>query len=260
MHSKPRVGRVQDRVALITGGARGLGYAAAEALIAEGALVMITDLKAGDVEAAVAQLGPSAAGRVQDVTERASWPRVFDAVLARFGRVDIVVNNAGVANLASIEQISDADWARTIDVNLNAVYLGTQAAVERMKHSGGGSIVNIASIEGLVGEAALPAYNASKGAVRLLSKSTAIHCARSGYGIRVNSVCPGFAETQMVSGALAALEPEQAQQFAAVTLQRIPMGRFAKPSEIAAVVLFLASDDASYVTGADFVVDGGMTA
>jgi len=253
--------RMHGKVVLITGGARGLGLAAAECLLAEGARVMITDVdqEAGAQE--MARLGERVMFMQQDVTQKQQWEQVLDAVIARWGRIDVLVNNAGIASIIDIEHIDQETWARTLDINLSAVFLGTQAAIARMKHNGGGaSIINIASIEGLIGEAGLPAYNASKGGVRLLSRSTAIHCARSGYGIRVNSICPGFAETQMVSGALAALEPEQAQQFAAVTLQRIPMGRFAKPSEIAAVVLFLASDDASYVTGADFVVDGGMTA
>jgi 3alpha(or 20beta)-hydroxysteroid dehydrogenase len=251
--------RVLGKVCLITGGARGLGLAAAEALLAEGAKVMITDLDRAEGEAVAKKLGAHAAFAVQNVTRREQWTEVLDAVYARFGKLDVLVNNAGVAGIADIESISAEDWSRTIDVNLNGVYLGTQAAIARMKASGG-SIINIASIEGLIGEGSLPAYNASKGGVRLFSKSTAIHCARSGYGIRVNSVCPGFAETQMVSGALAALAPETAQMFAEKTLARIPMGRFAKPSEIAAAVLFLASDESSYMTGSDLVVDGGMTA
>ncbi|MDB5971300.1 MAG: family oxidoreductase [Hydrocarboniphaga sp.] len=252
--------RLQKKVCLITGGARGLGLAAAEALLAEGAKVMITDLDRAEGEAVAKTLGANAVFQQQDVTRREQWGEVLDALIARWGRLDVLVNNAGVAGIADIESISAEDWARTIDVNLNGVYLGTQAAIARMKHSGGGAIVNIASIEGLIGEAGLPAYNASKGGVRLFSKSTAIHCARSGYGIRVNSVCPGFAETQMVSGALAALAPETAQMFAQKTLARIPMGRFARPAEIAAAVLFLASDESSYMTGSDLVVDGGMTA
>ncbi len=252
--------RVDGKVCVVTGGARGLGLATVEALLAEGAKVLLTDVdtQAGEVEAK--RLGANAFFLKQDVTDAAQWNSVLDAAISKWGRLDVVVNNAGVAAILDIEQMTPENWRRTIDVNLSGVMLGTQTAIARMKKTGGGSIVNIASIEGLVGEAVLPAYNASKGGVRIFSRSAAIHCARAGYGIRVNNVCPGFAETQMVSGALATLSPDAAQEFATKTLARIPLGRFGKPSEIAAAVLFLASDESSYVTGSDLVVDGGMTA
>jgi 3alpha(or 20beta)-hydroxysteroid dehydrogenase len=251
--------RVQDKVCVVTGGARGLGLAAAEALLAEGAKVMFTDVDATVGEAEAKRLGANAAFRAQDVTKREDWNATLDAAIAKWGRLDVVVNNAGVAGFADVENITLQAWQRTIDINLTAVFFGTQAAIERMKGKGG-SIVNIASIEGMLGEPAIPAYNASKGGVRIFSKSAAIHCARSGYNIRINNVCPGFAETQMVAGALATLTPEMAQEFATKTLARIPMGRFARPEEIAKTVLFLASDESSYMTGSDLVVDGGMTA
>ncbi|PPE74355.1 3-beta hydroxysteroid dehydrogenase [Solimonas fluminis] len=251
--------RVQGKVCVVTGGARGLGLAAAEALLAEGAKVLLTDVDRAAGETEARRLGPDAKFRVQDVTDLAQWDEVLDGVIADWGRLDVLVNNAGVAGIADVEAISQKDWQRTIDINLTAVFNGTQAAIARMK-TGGGSIINIASIEGIMGEPLIPAYNASKGGVRIFSRSAAIHCARSGYPVRINNVCPGFAETQMVAGALAGMAPEKAQEFAARTLARIPMGRFAKPSEIAAAVLFLASDESSYVTGSDLVVDGGMTA
>ncbi|WP_028008020.1 glucose 1-dehydrogenase [Solimonas flava] len=253
------MGRVQDKVCVITGGARGLGLAAAEALLAEGARVLLTDVDRAAGEAEARRLGARARFRVQDVTDAAQWAATLDAAQAEWGRLDVLVNNAGVAGIADVERITLADWQRTLDINLSGVFLGTQAAIARMK-TGGGSIVNIASIEGLIGEPLIPAYNASKGGVRLFTRSAAVHCARSGYPVRINNVCPGFAETQMVAGALASMASDDAQNFAARTLARIPLGRFARPAEIAACVLFLASDESSYVTGADLVVDGGMTA
>jgi len=255
-------GRVHNKVCLVTGGARGLGLAAAERLLAEGGKVLITDVD----EAAGRQqrnrlkaLGHAVEFRRQDVTDAAQWTEALDAAATLWGGLDVLVNNAGVGAFQSIDTESFEGWRRTLSINLDAAFLGIQQAVPRMKERGG-SIINIASIEGLIGEATLVAYNASKGGIRLLSKSSAIHCARSGYKIRVNSVCPGFAATEMVSNALATLEPDTARSFAAATLARIPMGRFAEPVEIANAVLFLASDESSYMTGSDLVVDGGLTA
>lgn len=254
--------RVQDKVCLVTGAARGLGLAAVEALLQEGARVMLTDVDsaAGEAEKTrLARLGFEVRFMVQDVTSAAQWNEVLEHTTAGWGPLDVVVNNAGVAALANVEKESLENWKKTLSVNLDGVFLGTQAAIARMKGRGG-SIINIASIEGLIGEPLIPAYNASKGGVRMFTKSSAIHCARAGYNIRINSVCPGFAETQMVGAAVASLPPEEAKVFVERTLARIPLGRFARPEEIARAVLFLASDEASYVTGSDLVVDGGMTA
>lgn len=254
--------RVAGKVCVVTGAARGLGLAAAQRLLAEGAQVLMTDVDADAGKAAALDLdasGKRAAFTTHDVTNVDDWSRVLDLSEKTFGAVDVLVNNAGVAAIMDVEQLTPKEWQRTLDINLSGVMYGTQAAIARMKGRGG-SIVNIASIEGLIGEQLVPAYNASKGGVRIFTKSAAIHCARAGYNIRINNVCPGFAETQMVAGALAGMAAEDAQAFAARTLARIPLGRFAQPAEIAAAVLFLASDESSYVTGSDLVVDGGMTA
>lgn len=253
------MGRFSGKVVLITGAAKGLGFATAKRFAEEGAKVAITDRDVEGGKAAAAELGGNAVFLEQDVADEGSWAQVFDAVSKQFGSVDIVVNNAGIGHFETIETMSYDRWLKTIDVNLNGVFLGTKIAVERLKPRGG-AIVNVASIEGLIGDPALPAYNASKGAVRIFTKSTAILCARSGYNIRVNSVCPGFVETKLVSDALTALGDEAADAAATGTIARIPMGRFGRPEEIAAAIAFLASDDASYMTGSDLVVDGGFTA
>lgn len=254
--------RVQDKVAVITGGARGLGLASVERLCEEGARVLFTDLDVaeGDLQCArLGGLGYTVAFEMQDVTRQEQWGPVLDSAIARWGRLDVLVNNAGIGVIGDIENCSLADWRKTLSVNLDGVFMGTQAAIARMKTSGG-SIINMASIEGIIGEPLVTAYNASKGGVRLLTKSAATHCARKGYGIRINNVCPGFVATQMVAGAAAQMQPQDAQAWAQTLIARIPQGRFASPPEIAQAVLFLASDESSYMTGSDLVIDGGHTA
>lgn len=254
--------RVHNKICLVTGAARGLGLAAAEALLQEGASVMITDLDraAGESEAArLTRRGFEVRFMVQDVSRPEHWDEVLGRIVDTWGALDVLVNNAGVGAFIDVEKETLQHWRATLSVNLDGVFLGTQAAIARMRDRGG-SIVNIASIEGLIGEPLIPAYNASKGGVRMFTKSAAIHCARAGYNIRINSVCPGFAETQMVGGAVASLSPEEAKVVVERIIARIPMGRFARPEEIAQAVLFLASDESSYMTGSDLVVDGGMTA
>ena len=195
----------------------------------------------------------------QDVASEADWRRVVDEILRRHGRLDVLVNNAGIVVIAPIEQETLEGWRRTQAVNMEGVFLGSREAVRAMK-DGGGSIVNISSIEGIVGGPMVPAYNAAKGGVRLLTKSVALHCAQQGYRIRVNSVHPGYVGTPLVTNALGALPPDQAAALHQDLLGRIPMGRLGEPREIANVVLFLASDESSYMTGSELVVDGGYTA
>ena len=255
-------GRVSGKVVLITGGASGIGLASAEACAREGAVVVITDVNAeeGALQAnRLAADGLNVEFLRQDASSEADWRRVVDDILGRHGRLDVLVNNAGIAVIASIEQETLEGWRRTQAVNMEGVFLGTREAIRAMKERGG-SIINISSIEGIVGEPRVPAYNASKGGVRLLTKSVALYCAGQGYGIRVNSVHPGYVGTLLVANALGALPPDEAAALQTDLLGRIPLGRFGEPREIANVVLFLASDESSYMTGSELVVDGGYTA
>lgn len=256
------MGRMQDKVALVTGAASGIGLACAERLAAEGARVVLADIDAANGSAQarrLAEAGLAAEFVEHDVACEGHWSRVIGAVLARHGRLDALVNNAGIARVADVELETLDGWRETMAVNLDGVFLGTQAAIRAMRGRGG-SIVNISSIDGIVGEPLVAAYTASKGGVRIFTKSAALHCARQGYGIRVNSVHPGFVMTPMVAGALAGMAPETAAAFQADLLGRIPLKRLADPIEIAHAVLFLASDESGYMTGAELVVDGGYTA
>ncbi|GBL59135.1 NAD(P)-dependent dehydrogenase, short-chain alcohol dehydrogenase family [Pseudomonas citronellolis] len=256
------MGRLQDKVCLVTGAARGIGLATAELFAREGARVLLTDLDQAAGLAAANALGGqglSVGFLQQDVTDEAQWRKTFDFCERLFGGLDVLVNNAGVGAFCDVERMTLEQWRHTLACNLDSVFLGTQLAIGRMR-ARGGSIINVASIEGLIGEPLVPAYNASKGGVRLFTRSVAAHCARRGYAIRINALCPGYVETPMVQGALAAAPDEQAQDMLAYLRQRIPMGRMARAEEIAKAMLFLASDDSSYMTGADLVVDGGYLA
>ncbi|MCQ4325305.1 3-beta hydroxysteroid dehydrogenase [Stutzerimonas stutzeri] len=256
------MGRLHERVCLITGAAKGIGLATAELFAREGAYVLLTDIDevAGQEAASVlSEQGLRVSFHRHDVTDQEQWLTVMTACENRHGALDVLVNNAGIGEFCDVEHLSLAQWRRTLACNLDSVFLGTQLAIERMK-SRGGSIINVASIEGLIGEPLVPGYNASKGGVRLFTRSVAAHCARQRYAIRVNALCPGYVETPMVLGALAAAPESEAKAMSDYLSQRIPMGRMARPTEIAKAMLFLASDDSSYMTGADLIVDGGYLA
>jgi len=251
------MGRVDGKVALITGGASGIGLATAGLLADEGAQVVLTDLVEPEANAAAVA---ARRGRFYkfDVTRENEWIVVTDAVVSEFGRLDILVNCAGVSLLKDVETTTLEEWRRLMAVNLDGTFLGCKHAIRVMKERGNGSIVNMSSVAGLVGAANLAAYSASKGAVRLLTKSVALHCARKGYNIRCNSVHPSFVETPMLRSMLtAARDP---QKLEANYASAAPLGRLAKPIEIARTILFLASDEAAFTTGAELVVDGGLTA
>jgi 3(or 17)beta-hydroxysteroid dehydrogenase len=251
------MGRVDGKIALITGGASGIGLATAGLLADEGAKVVLTDVDEPEAGAAVAA---AQRGRFYklDVTRETEWIAVTDAVVSEFSRLDILVNSAGVSLLKDIETTTVDEWRRLMAVNLDGTFLGCKHAIRVMKERGGGSIVNMSSVAGLVGAANLAAYSASKGGVRLLTKSVALHCARKSYNIRCNSVHPSFVETPMLQSMLAAAR--NPQKLEANFASAAPLGRLAKPIEIARTILFLASDEAAFTTGAELAVDGGLTA
>lgn len=253
------MGRLDGKIALVTGGASvpGLGSATAQRFAQEGAVVFLTDLDGTAAEAVAQGIrdgGGQATALPQDVTNEADWDRVIAAILAAHGRLDILVNNAGIAVLRMMDSLTTADWLHQNDVNLNSVFYGTVRAVREMRRVGeGGSIINMSSVAGLVGVPGCGAYSASKGGVRLFSKSVSIETARD--QIRVNTVHPGMIMTNMQIIALR----DNPEQYEILTAS-IPMGRMGEPVDIANMNLFLASDEARYITGAEFTVDGGLVA
>lgn len=252
----------QGKVALVTGAGVGIGEATCRGLAAAGAVVVVSDIDEASGSRVANELnvaGHQAIFMRLDVCDEAQWQAVVAEIVARFGGLQILINNAGIANICGIEEETLDGWRKTNTINSDAVFLGTREAIKVMKESGG-SIVNISSIEGIVGDPMLPAYNASKGAVRAFTKSVALYCADKAYSIRVNSVHPGYVATPLVSGALSRLSSSDAEAFAQRVVASIPMGRMAEAAEIAKGIVFLASDDASYMTGSELIMDGGYTA
>ena len=253
--------RVQGKVAIITGGAMGIGRACAELLANEGASVAITDVNEAAGEATGRELSAKGARVIflrHDVAREEDWQRIVTETVNRLGRLDIVVNNAGVGVVGDVEHTTLAAWRHLLSINLDGVFLGTKAGVAAMRRFGGGSIINISSIEGLIGDPDLAAYNASKGGVRLLTKSAALYCAREKTGIRVNSVHPGYIWTPMVENAVNASGDPVAARRRFESLH--PVGHLGEPNDIAYGVLYLASDESKFMTGAELVIDGGYTA
>ena len=253
--------RLHNKITLVTGAGSGLGEATAMRFAEEGATVIVTDLNtegAERVAQAIQSAGGHAEARHQDVTDEEGWNALMGHIIGTHGALHVLVNNAGIVMTGNIEECTLEDWRKTQAVNSDAVFLGCRSAVRAMKSSGG-SIINISSIEGLVGEPNTAAYNASKGAVRLLTKSAALFCAQQGYGIRVNSVHPGFIWTPMVEQGFASLHEEDAKEMLDRVSAEIPMGSMGEPRDIANGCLFLASDESKYMTGSELVIDGGYT-
>jgi NAD(P)-dependent dehydrogenase (short-subunit alcohol dehydrogenase family) len=251
--------RVNNKVALVTGGGSGIGEAICMRLAEEGASVVVADINESNARRVAGAIGAAALAVHQDVTSEERWQEVVADIIERFGRLDILVNNAGIAIVGTVEDTSLADWQATQNVNLDAVFLGTREVIKVMK-IGGGSIINISSIEGIIGDPAVAAYNASKGGVRIFTKSVALHCAAQGYPIRVNSVHPGFIATAMVTDAVASMAEDEGEAFQERIMANIPMGHMGEPLDIANGVLFLASEESRYMTGSELVIDGGYIA
>jgi 3(or 17)beta-hydroxysteroid dehydrogenase len=254
--------RLKGKVALITGGASGIGAAAARRFVEEGARVALADLQQDKAAALAESLGPNAAAVRLDVTDEASWADAVAQAEARFGPLTTLVNSAGVSIPANIEDETLEGFRRTLAINLEGTFLGCKFGVAALKAGRGGAIVNIASTLGVRGGALFPAYGASKGGVRTLTRSVSLHCAERGYDIRVNAVLPGAIHTEMVDGYIAAgiaaggTREAVIEGFASVH----PLKRLGRPDEPANAVVFLASDEAGFVTGAELPVDGGYLA
>ncbi|MBK5223292.1 MAG: glucose 1-dehydrogenase [Acidimicrobiia bacterium] len=242
--------RFDGQVALVTGGASGIGKATAVLMAAEGASVVIADVQ-DDAGAAVAadieQAGGTAAYVHLDVTDEQGWTDAVASTIERFGGLDILVNNAGIGDTEPLEVTTIDTWNKVVAVTQTSVFLGMKAAGEALKQSGRGSVVNVSSMYGIVGSGVSPAYHAAKGAVRLLTKTTALGWAKE--GVRVNSVHPGYIDTPILG------DTDREMLIGAT-----PMGRLGRPEEIASTIAFLASDEAGFATGAEFVIDGGYTA
>jgi 3(or 17)beta-hydroxysteroid dehydrogenase len=251
--------RVKGKVAIVTGGAGGLGAAEALLLAKEGAAVVVTDIEEASIERVAREIitqGGKAVALRHDVTSESEWRGVMHRTLEAFGKLDVLVNNAGVILYKKIEDISLSEWRWVMSVNLDGVFLGTKFAIEAMKKSGGGSIVNISSVAGLIGNPDASAYHASKGGVRLFTKAAAIECSKAGYdyNIRVNSIHPGVINTRMADD----LRQDEGKHKTALSWHA--MGHFGEPEDVAYGVLYLASDESKFLTGSELVIDGGWTA
>jgi 3alpha(or 20beta)-hydroxysteroid dehydrogenase len=264
--------RLDGKIAVVTGAARGLGAAAARSLAAAGAHVVISDILDDVGQSTAAEIGKTGGSTEYthlDVTQEAQWKKAVEDVCARHGGLDILVNNAGIEIIKPLANTSLEDWRRITAINVDSVFLGTKIGIWGMTEGSsrrpkGGSIINIASVAGLIGAAAASAYCMTKGAVRLFSKAVAIECGRMGNGIRVNCICPGGIETQLLDEGLrnwhAAGIGATLDETRAIFVGLHPIGRMGVPEEIGNAVCFLASDASSFMTGADLVVDGGYTA
>jgi len=252
------MGRLEGKTALVTGAASGIGLQTSIRLAEEGARVMMTDINLEEGLQQAEKLGANATFLKLDITEEEEWISVLDETVKQFDRLDILVNSAGMVLIADVEQITLEDWRKVHAVNLDGTFLGCKHGVRVMKEFGAGSIINLSSVSGMIGGFNLAAYNSSKGAVRMLTKSVALHCARAGYGIRCNSIHPTFIETPMLESMIRdSPDPEKARQ---TLVRQVPLRRIGKPDDVANMIVYLASDESTFVTGTEMVIDGGVIA
>ena len=254
------MGRVTDKIALITGAAQGLGAAIASMLASEGASVVLTDINIDGARRQAHAINTTHADRAiaieHDVTDPDQWSRAIDDARETYGALHILVNNAGIGSIGSIEEESYTNWRKVHAVDLDSVFLGCKAAIPAMTRSGGGSIINISSISGIIAGHNLAAYNSAKAAVRHLSKSIALHCARAGNNIRSNSIHPVFIDTPIIDSMAGGDRETTLKKLG----RQIPLGRVGVPNDVAYAALYLASDESAFVTGSEIKVDGGISA
>lgn len=250
-------GRVAGKVALVTGGASGLGKASAEMFVKEGAKVAISDINDEGGRAVAEALGEAAIYIHHDVTSEAAWIEAIQTTVDHFGGINILVNSAGRGLGKNVEEIELQEWHDLHALDLDSVFLGCKHVLKPMAASGGGSVINISSIAGIIAGHNMAAYNSAKAAVRHLSKSVALHCCRKGYNIRCNSVHPTFVDTPILDRHKARFGAEEALNKLA---RQVPIGRVGRPEEVAYGILYLASDESSYTTGSELLIDGGISA
>lgn len=249
------MGRFVDRRVVVTGGASGIGLETSRRFAAEGGHVHIVDRDGPAARAAIATLAGTGHGATeQDVADEHGWSTLAAALESGWGSLDVLVNNAGSTPVCAIETMTLAAWRTTLAVNLDSAFLGTRALLPLLSRSGRGAIVNVSSIRGIIGGINVSAYCAAKGALRLFTKATALECAALGNGVRANSIHPGYVETPLASSVYADRE------LLAKRLAAIPLGRAGEPQDVAAAILYVASDEAGYMTGSEIVIDGGTLA
>ncbi len=256
------MGRVEDKVALVTGGASGIGRASALRLAAEGARVVVSDRDTQGGPRVASELGGGARFLSHDVRDEGAWRRALEETVAAFGRLDVLVNVAGILGEPTgqdPERATLEEFRRINQVNLEGTFLGCKTASPVIRAGGGGSIVNISSVAGILGTPRLAAYGAGKAGVRQITKSVAVYCAQQGDRIRCNSIHPGLIETAMIEGVLRSAGGGDLEAARAAYRGRIPLGVFGSPEDVAHGVVYLASDESRYVTGAELVIDGGLT-